>query len=131
MLMDLANPADPEQCSQLVPYLRRRMTETGSWYSYSCYLLQVEGSPKGVLGKAMKKGKPAPLYYVWSLLAEAAKVLPTGEMADLCQEVLDAGHIRVTGKEREVAQRAISWTIEQLRAGRPFPEWDEWWKMRP
>ena len=40
----------------------------------------------------------------------------------------DAPNIRGT-KEREIAKAAIPWTITQLRQGRPFPEWDQWWKI--
>ena len=130
-LAELANPNDPEQCAQLVPYLRRRMVETGSWYSYSQYLLRLGGSPKGVLGEAMKKGKPAAIYYVWFVLNEAYKVLPAAEVAELCREGLDAKQIRSQGREAAMAELALPWTIEQLKAGRPFPEWDEWHKMRP
>ena len=130
-LAELANPNDPEQCAQLVPYLRRRMVETGSWYSYSQYLLRLGGSPKGVLGEAMKKGKPAAIYYVWFVLNEAYKVLPAAEVAELCREGLDAKQIRSQGREAAMAELALPWTIEQLKAGRPFPEWDEWNKMRP
>ena len=130
-LAELADPNDPEQCAQLVPYLRRRMVETGSWYSYSQYLLRLGGSPKGVLGEAMKKGKPAAIYYVWFVLNEAYKVLPAAEVAELCREGLDAKQIRSQGREAAMAELALPWTIEQLKAGRPFPEWDEWNKMRP
>ncbi len=130
-LAELADPNDPEQCAQLVPYLRRRMVETGSWYSYSQYLLRLGGSPKGVLGEAMKKGKPAAIYYVWFVLNEAYKVLPAAEVAELCREGLDAKQIRSQGREAGMAELALPWTIEQLKAGKPFPEWDEWNKMRP
>ncbi|MEY8403530.1 hypothetical protein AALA54_09355 [Oscillospiraceae bacterium 44-34] len=130
-LAELANPNDPEQCAQLVPYLRRRMVETGSWYSYSQYLLRLGGSPKGVLGEAMKKGKPAAIYYVWFVLNEAYKVLPAAEVAELCREGLDAKQIRSQGREAAMAELTLPWTIEQLKAGKPFPEWDEWHKMRP
>ena len=130
-LAELANPNDPEQCTQIIPYLHRRMMETGSWNSYSRYLLQFGGSPKGVVGESMKKGKPVYIYYVWDLLKEAHKVLPDGEVAELCQEILDAKWIRPAGREQAMAELALPWTIEQLRAGRPFPDWDEWNKMRP
>lgn len=130
-LVELVNPNDPEQCAQIIPYLRKRMTESGGWNSLSRYLLQFGGSPKGVLGEAMKKGKPAYVYYVWDLLNVAYKSLPAGEVAELCQEVLDAKWIRPVGRELAMAERALPWTIEQLRAGSPFPEWDEWNKMRP
>ncbi|MDE6591052.1 MAG: hypothetical protein K2K53_12075, partial [Oscillospiraceae bacterium] len=130
-LTELACPEDPEQCAELVPYLRKRMVRTGSWNSYSRYLLRFGGSPKGILGEAMKKGKPTYAYYVWDLLNESATRLPAGEVAELCQEVLDAKWIRPVGRELAMAELAIPWTIEQLRAGKPFPEWDNWNRMRP
>lgn len=130
-LAELANPNDPEQCAQIIPYLRKRMVEAGGWNSLSRYLLQFGGSPKGVLGEAMKKGKPVFIYYVWDLLNEASKVLPAREVAELCREVLDAKWVRPVGRELDMAQLTLPWTIEQLQAGRPFPEWDEWNKMRP
>ena len=117
--------------AQIIPYLRKRMAEAGGWNSLSRYLLQFGGSPKGVLGEAMKKGKPVYVYYVWDLLNEASKVLPAGEVAELCREVLDAKWIRSQGREAGMAELALPWTIEQLKAGKPFPEWDEWNKMRP
>ncbi len=125
-LVDLANPEDPEQCSQLVPYLRRRMVETGSWYSYGRYLLRFGGSPKGVLGEAMKKCKYVYLYNVWLLLNEARKSLPAGEIADLCQEALDTGRFINTSRELALAKKVLPWTIERLRAGKPFPDWEDW-----
>lgn len=127
-LAELTNPNDPEQRAQLVPYLRRRMVETGSWSSYSRYLLKFSSSPGGVLGEAIKKGKPAYLYHAWQILAEAAKTLPAGEVAGLCQEVLDAGHMRK--EDTVLSQKALPWTIQRLREGAPFPEWAEWWEMR-
>ena len=78
----------------------------------------------------MKKGKPAYLYHVWQLLDEAAKVLPAGEVSELCQEVLDAKWLRRSGVDLELAKQVLPWTMEQLRAGKPFPAWDEWWSMR-
>ena len=121
-LMELANPGDPEQCAQIIPYLRKRMAEAGGWNSLSRYLLQFGGSPKGVLGEAMKKGKPVYVYYVWDLLNEASKVLPAGEVAELCREVLDAKWIRPQGREAGMAELTLPWTIEQLKAGKPFPD---------
>lgn len=129
-LVELADPNDPEQCAQIVPYLRARMVETGSWYSYSRYLLRFGGSPGGALGKAMKKSKDAYLYYMWQMLSEAAKVLPAGEVAGLCREALDSERFRPTGNELYLAKTVLPWTIEQLQAGKPFPEWAEWWSMR-
>jgi len=128
-LMGLSNSADPEQRAWLVPYLRRRMVETGSWYSYGRYTLQFGGSLKGVLGQSMKKCKYAYLNHVWTLLNEASKSFPAVEIAELCQEALDTERFLPTSKELFRARKVLPWTIEQLRAGKPFPEWDEWWKM--
>lgn len=127
-LMDLVNPGDPEQCAQLIPYFRQRMRETGSWHSFSHYLLQIGGSPKGVLGEAMGKSKNVYIYYVWELLSEAVKVLPPEEVSGLLVEALRSGAIRK--EDAALAQRAIPWTVEQLKAGKPFPDWDDWWKLR-
>ncbi len=130
MLANLADPADSEQCGWLALYFRKRMVETGSWYSYGRYLLQFGGSPKGVLGQAMKKCKYAYLNHVWTLLNEAGKSRPAGEVADLCQEALDTERFLPTSNELFLAKKVLPWTIEQLRAGKTFPEWDEWWQMR-
>lgn len=128
---DLANPNDPDQCAWMIPYLRARMVETGCWYSYSRWLIKFGGSPKGVLKQAMKKAKRAAyLYHVWELLSDASAILPAEEIAELCQEALDSGHFRSTGEDMFLAKQALPWTIERLRAGQPFPEWDQWWKMR-
>ncbi len=66
---------------------------------------------------------------MWTLLNEASKSLPAGEIADLCQEALDTGHYLPTSRELTLAKEVLPWTIEQLRAGKPFPEWDEWLKI--
>ncbi len=124
-LTGLVNPEDQEQCAQLVPYLRQRMVETGSWYSYGRYLLQFGGSPKGILGEAMKKCKYSHLYNLWHLMNEARKFLPAGEIADFCQEALDTEHFLSTSRELFLAKQALPWTIEQLRTGKPFPDWED------
>ena len=76
----------------------------------------------------LKSGRPAYLYYIWGLLNDAAKALSAEEVADLCREALNANYIRK--EDAPLAQRAIPWTVEQLRAGRPFPDWSDWWNMR-
>jgi len=132
-LMRLVNPAVEEYRKPLALYLRKRLEETGQPFTYSRWLLEAGGSPKGLLGKAikaMKKGKYPYLNHVWGLLNEAGKTLPAGEVADLCQEVLDTERFLPTSNELFLAKKALPWTIEQLRAGKPFPEWDEWWEMR-
>ncbi len=129
-LAELSDPADPKQCGWLALYFRKRMVETGSWYSYGRYLLQFGGSLKGILGQSMEKCKYAYLNHVWTLLNEASKSLPAGEVADLCQEALDSERFLPTSRELTLAKEVLPWTIKQLRAGKPFPEWDEWWRMR-
>lgn len=128
VLMRLSDPADEEMRKILVPYFRERMVEHGLPFSYSRCLFQLGASPKGALGASLKKGKPTYLYNIWSLLNEAAVSLPANEVAELCQEVMDANHIR--REDTPLAQLALPWTIEQLKAGKPFPEWNDWWKMR-
>ena len=130
ILIRLADKSNAETCREMIAYLRERMVEEGQAYNHSQQLLLFGGSPKGVLGKAMKKDGPAYLYYVWNMLNEAAKVLPAGEVADLCQEVLDAKCIRTTGNELALAEKALPATIMLLKAGKPFPEWSDWHAMR-
>lgn len=129
VLMRLADTGDEETRKQLIPYLRDRMLETGLPYSYSRFLLQLGGSPRGVLGDTMVKRAGAHyIYDTWNLMSEASKTLPSGEVADLLEEVLRSNAIRK--EDAPLAQRALPWTVEQLRAGQPFPDWDDWWKMR-
>ena len=129
VLMRLADTGDEETRGQMIPYLRDRMLETGLPYSYSRFLLQLGGSPQGVLGDAMVKRAGAHyLYDTWNLMSEASRALPAGEVIGLLEEVLRANALR--REDAALSQKAIPWTIEQLRAGKPFPEWDEWWSMR-
>ncbi len=127
-LMRLVNPEDG-RCRELVaPYLRRRLKETGLPYHYSRWLLQLGGSPRGLFGKAMAKNPSANhLYVVWSLLHEASQALPPEEVIALLEEFLEAK----AGRKQAWAkfQKAIPWTVERLRAGEPFPEWDSWEKI--
>ena len=127
-LMRLVNPEDPEHRACLIPYLRRRMGETGSWYSYSHWLLRCGGSPRGMLGTAMRRRKKSYLYHLWQMLSKGADTLPAEELAGLCQEALEADCMRT--EDRELARKVIPWTIEQLQADKPFPEWSVWWNMR-
>ncbi|MDE6260004.1 MAG: HEAT repeat domain-containing protein [Oscillospiraceae bacterium] len=128
-LIRLTDPADEETRALLVPYLRERMAENGQPYSYSHYLFRFGGSPRGVLGKAMaRNSKSNRLGVLWRLMNDAAQVLPPEETAMLLEEVLSSGGIN---KEAlPTAQKAIPWTIEQLRAGKPFPDWDDWLNLR-
>ena len=127
-LMRLVNPED-ERCRELViPYLRKRLEETGLPYHYSRWLIQLGGSPRGIFGKAMAKNPSANhLYVVWQLMHDACQVLPPEEVIALLNEFLEAG----AGRKQALAkfQKAIPWTVEQLRAENPFPEWDAWEKI--
>lgn len=129
ILMRLFDPADPGIRRELAPYLRRRMKELGNYQTYSRWLFALGDTPQGALKDSMlKSGKPAYLYYIWGLLNDAAKSLPPEGVANLCREALDANGIRK--EDAAMAQRALPWTVEQLRAGKPFPDWDDWWKMK-
>ena len=127
-LMRLINPEDARCREVVAPYLRRRLEETGLPYHYSRWLMQLGGSPRGIFGKAMAKNPSANhLYVVWNLMHEASKVLPAEETIALLEEFLEAK----AGRKQAWAkfQKAIPWTVEQLRAGAPFPEWDGWEKI--
>ncbi len=125
----LFDPAGPEIRQELAPYLRQRMRELGNYQTYSRWLFALGCTPQGALKDSMlQSGKPAYLYYVWGLLNDGAKSLTPDETARLCQEVLDANYIR--REDTAMAQKVLPWTAEQLRAGRPFPEWNDWWNMR-
>ncbi|MDE6282336.1 MAG: HEAT repeat domain-containing protein [Oscillospiraceae bacterium] len=128
-LIRLTDPADEETRELLVPYLRERMAENGQPYTYSRWLFRFGGSPRGVLGKAMARNpKSNRLGVLWNLMNDAAQVLPPEETAMLLEEVLSSGGIN---KEAlSTAEKAIPWTIEQLRAGKPFPTWDDWMELR-
>ncbi|MEY8230320.1 HEAT repeat domain-containing protein [Oscillospiraceae bacterium 50-16] len=127
-LMRLVNPSDGRCRELMIPYLRRRLEETGLPYHYSRWLLQLGGSPRGLFGKAMAKNPSANhLYVVWQLMHEASQALPPEEVIALLEEFLEAK----AGRKQAWAkfQGAIPWTVEQLRAGEPFPEWDSWEKI--
>lgn len=123
-LARLVNPSDESMCRTIVPWLRRRALETGFWNSYSRWLLTFGASPRGILADSMKKSKRAPhLYLVWSLLDEASKTQPPEEIALLLEEIQAAEFFT---KSNEVKETVFTKTIADLRAGRPFPEWNAW-----
>lgn len=129
ILTRLFDPKDEEVRKLLIAYLRDSMVENGQPFTYSRFLFQLGGSPRGLLGDALvKKAGSHYIYHVWNLMSEAAKTLPPEEVAGLLEEVLRSNAIRK--EDAVLAQRAIPWTIEQLRAGRPFPDWDDWWKLK-
>ena len=127
-LMRLVNPEDGRCRELVVPYLRKRLDETGLPYHYSRWLIQLGSSPRGLFGKAMAKNPSANhLYVVWQLMHEASQMLPPEEAIALLEEFLEAK----AGRKQAWAkfQEAIPWTVERLRAGEPFPEWDSWEKI--
>lgn len=139
VLMSLIDPGNPEHRALVIPYLRERLLDippkndrgidTGGVYTYCRYLLQLGGSPRGALGKAMAR-RPGRhyVYYLWQLLSEAAKKLPPEEVAGLLEEI--EPEIVFRKNDIALAQKAIPYTAAALRAGKPFPDWDEWWSMR-
>lgn len=134
LLMDLTNPGDRDVCRLLSLYAKTRLLETGQPYAYSRWMFRMGASPKGALGIALAKrgekqylGKNY-LYHIWTLMSEAAKALPAEETAELLEEILSSHSIR--REDEALALRVLPWTVEQLRAGKPFPAWEEWWSMR-
>ncbi len=123
-LTRLVNPSDESMCRIIVPWLRQRALETGFWNSCSRWLLTFGASPRGILADSMKKNKKSPhLYLVWGLLDEASKTLPPEEIALLLEEIQAAGFFT---KTKEIKETVFTKTIVDLRAGRPFPEWNAW-----
>ncbi len=139
VLMGLIDPENPDHRAQVIPYLRKRLLEippekgrgsdSGGVYTYCRYLLQLGGSPKGLLGKAMAQ-RPGRhyVYYSWQLLSEAAKALPPLEMAELLEEI--DPDVVFRKNDIPLAKQAIPFPAAALRAGKPFPEWEEWWALR-
>ncbi|MCI9332460.1 MAG: hypothetical protein HFG05_09850 [Oscillibacter sp.] len=127
-LMRLADPTDEENRKLLIPYLRQRLVKTGLPYHYSRWLFRLGGSPRGIFGRSMAKNPSANhLYVVWGLMNEASRALPPEETAALLEEFQDAGAARKQALAH--FQKAIPWTVQQLRAGNPFPDWDSWQKI--
>ncbi|MBD5161411.1 MAG: HEAT repeat domain-containing protein [Oscillibacter sp.] len=127
-LMKLVDPSEAETRRLLIPYLRKRIQETGLAYTYSRWLFQLGGSPRGVLGDAMVKNPKANrLSVLWELMEKAAQALPPEEVIGLLEEALASKGIYKGAQE--TAERAIPYTIELLKAGKPYPEWNVWWGM--
>ena len=128
ILIKQTDPEDEEIKKILIPYARRRMAEKGQPYTYSRWLLYMGASPRGVLGRAMARDPSANRgYAVWQLLYEAYQVLPREETVALLEEVLADGAFQK--QSAPILQKAIPWTIEQLRAGKDFPSSAEWNKL--
>lgn len=129
ILMGLTDPADEAAKALLIPYARRRLKETCQPYSYSRWLFKMGASPRGELGEAMKKDPKANrIFSVWQLMHDAAQALPAGEVAALLEEVLASKAVHKESQPH--LEKAVPWTVEQLKAGRPFPDMDDWMKLR-
>ena len=127
-LMRLADPEDGRCRELMAPYLRKRLEEMGLPYHYSRWLIQLGGSPRGLLGKALAKNPKANhLYTVWQLMYDAWQALSADEAIALLEEVLAEGAFQKQAAPH--IQKAIPWTIEQLRAGKDFPSNIDWSKM--
>lgn len=124
-LVRLFNPSDEKMCAFIVPWLRERAVETGYWDTYSRWIIDFGGSPRGILGESMKKSKRVPyLYLVWKLLSEASGVLSPEEIVSLLEEIHATGLFRKSSDE--MGETVFMKTIADLQAGRPFPERDAW-----
>lgn len=124
-LVRLVNRSDKGMCQIIIPWLRKRAVETGFYSTYSLWLLHFDVSPRGILADSMKKSKRAPhLYTVWSLLDKASETLPPEEIAFLLEEIQTTGLFRKSPDE--TGETVFMKTIADLRAGRPFPEWNAW-----
>ena len=127
-LMRLVNPEDGRCRELMIPYLRKRLEEMGLPYHYSRWLIQLGGSPRGLLGKALAKNPKANhLYTVWQLMYDVWQALSADEAIALLEEVLAEGAFQKQAAPH--IQKAIPWTIEQLRAGKDFPSNIDWSKM--
>lgn len=128
ILIKQTNPKDEEIKKILIPYARKRLAEKGQPYTYSRWLFLMGASPRGVLGRAMAKDPNANrLYSVWQLMEAAYQALPVEETIALLEEILADGAFQKQALPH--IQNAIPWTVEQLRAGQPFPSSVEWNKM--
>lgn len=124
-LVRLVNRSDKGMCQIIIPWLRKRAVETGFYSTYSLWLLHFGVSPRGILADSMKKSKRTPhLYTVWSLLDKASETLPPEEIASLLEEIQTTGLFRKSPDE--TGETVFMKTIADLRAGRPFPEWNAW-----
>ena len=127
-LMRLVNQSDGRCRELMIPYLRKRLEEMGLPYHYSRWLIQLGGSPRGLLGKALAKNPKANhLYTVWQLMYDVWQALSADEAIALLEEVLAEGAFQKQAAPH--IQKAIPWTIEQLRAGKDFPSNIDWSKM--
>ena len=140
-LMNLTDCDDPSMRARMIPYLKDRMLNipTGgkgiqenqfSVFAYCRYLIQLGGSPRGVLGEAMARfpGKYQAVFF-WQQLSQLAQALPAEEAAqmiekidiDLCFNFTQMHNVPLS----TMLKQAVPFAAESLRAGQPFPEWNE------
>ncbi len=135
----MADPTDPAVRISMTSLIHSRMTQlplghySPPWMTYSSYLLQFGGSLRGVLAESMTLcTKPIYVYYIWKFFDDYRDLLTPAETADVLEELgqgIQAKHILVD--QDDIAEKAIPYTIAELRAGRAYPEWSVWWDMRP
>ncbi len=129
VLSALASPSDPEACAIMVPYLRRRMAETGGFYAYGYMILRYHGSFVGVLEKSLhNNNKLVYGYNIWDLFRAASESLSNQELVNGLREVLAANVIH--SSDRSLMEKGIPATIKQLEAGLPFPDWADIWRLK-
>ena len=128
ILIKQTNPGDEAIKQILIPYARRRMAEKGQPYTYSRWLFYMGASPRGLLGKTLaRKPNENRLYAVWQLMYEAYQALGPEEAIALLEEILAEGAFQKQAAPH--LQKAIPWTVEQLRAGGDFPSNIDWSKL--
>ena len=140
-LMNLINRGNPEMCAQMIPYLKNRALNIPtngkgisenqfSVFTYCHYLLLLGGSPRGVLGEAMARfpGKYQAAFF-WQQLSQLAEALPAEEAArmieeidiDLCFNFTQMHNVPLS----TMLKQAVPFAAASLRAGQPFPEWND------
>ena len=140
-LMNLTDRDDPEMRARMVPYLKDWMLNIStaskgiqenqfSVFAYSRYLIQLGASPRGVLGEAMARfpGKYQAVFF-WQQLSQLSQALPPEEAArmveeidiDLCFNFTQMHNVPLSTMLRQ----AVPFAAASLRAGQPFPEWNE------
>lgn len=128
-LASLIDHENEEMRSAAGTYLRGAMLSSGNAYVYGRFLVDLGENPRGVLGRSLrKKSGRHYLYQMWELLFAAAARFPAQEVAELMEEIDPALAFRKN--DLPLAEKVIPWTIQQLREGKPFPVWAEWWSMR-
>ena len=140
-LMNLTDRDNPEMRARMIPYLKDRLLNIPtegkgiqenqfSVFAYSRYLIQLGASPRGVLGEAMARfpGKYQAVFF-WQQLSQLAQALPAEEAArmveeidiDLCFNFTQMHNVPLSTMLRQ----AVPFAAASLRAGQPFPEWND------